>query len=702
MALIPPTLEELKKNEDYEISKNAQGQTVATQKAQEYLKNKQGKEVQKSSYNPAVYTYDAQGKLVSGTVYRLKVDYQKGSRLQQSPVAIQTYSREGDVIKQNVYELQSSKSGTREVVKFMETNVITPQGETIQEKYRNNLTPTQQRYQEERARKIQEAKKNIKPSVQDVRYASYIGSSTPTNPIQRVRISYSQQQEEQPGPQQIPIAQQQEAPNQFGLESISEAQKRNPVVAGEAKITAFIEAKQGTTAGILAGSAFSLYKFGKGFVEGSIAVINPKTYYDLVIAALNPKETREAFYSIGAEIERDPTALAEIAGEIKGFTKTSQAIISKAVRGYASPKTKETPPPATYYQNEPERPIGTGRNPLKTQDLIGGGSQVDLGKKPADLSNPRFGGALQGKVGRGAGTRPALIYIQEEQVRGAVPITTSEAEIQRVVQLRSLAELRAAQGIAKVTYAAQQIVSIGRLANPEEKIATSQQSAQVQKEKTAQITPQVSITKEVQDYEVLQIPTSALLSEQAGKQLTRNRLVVIQSSGLEQIQQTEQATRQESVQVQDLIQEQVSLQQQVQDTKLLSVQVPIATLENKQQRKEDNGLFETFVRRRGRFEIVGRFADPEEAIRAGARIVQGTAAASFKVTGDGSVLEYAAQGLNPSQFRESRREPGVVIERVSQRINTPGELGEITFKGISISRSKGKKKRRGFNVFGGF
>jgi len=103
------------------------------------------------------------------------------------------------------------------------------------------------------------------------------------------------------------------------------------------------------------------------------------------------------------------------------------------------------------------------------------------------------------------------------------------------------------------------------------------------------------------------------------------------------------------------------------------------------------------VRRRGVFQDIGTETTKERAFFKGALIVGTTASASLRVTKGGSPI-FGGQYLNPRQFYKSRKEPGVFIERREKRIKSPGELAEITFKGIATQK---QRRARGFSVFGG-
>lgn len=119
--------------------------------------------------------------------------------------------------------------------------------------------------------------------------------------------------------------------------------------------------------------------------------------------------------------------------------------------------------------------------------------------------------------------------------------------------------------------------------------------------------------------------------------------------------------------------------------------------------KKEQGAdqFNIFVRRRGVFELIGSKETARAALSLGKRVVSQTAAASFKVVpvrGSIDIKGLAANILSPSQFRMSKIEPDVFVERKEKRIKTAGEKREITFKGI-FARQRKSKKRKGFFSF---
>lgn len=107
--------------------------------------------------------------------------------------------------------------------------------------------------------------------------------------------------------------------------------------------------------------------------------------------------------------------------------------------------------------------------------------------------------------------------------------------------------------------------------------------------------------------------------------------------------------------------------------------------------------FVVSVRRSGVFSPVGFFSTPEEAFSKGVKVVSGSAGASFKVSDPkGEVVPFSSFSIG-NRFRPSKTERGVVVERRRYRISSPGELEEITYKGLMSQ--KRKRGGGGFNLF---
>lgn len=91
------------------------------------------------------------------------------------------------------------------------------------------------------------------------------------------------------------------------------------------------------------------------------------------------------------------------------------------------------------------------------------------------------------------------------------------------------------------------------------------------------------------------------------------------------------------------------------------------------------------VKRSGKFQTLsGDFKSVYEATRYAGDFVKGSSAASLRILEDGRVV-------SPSQlagFVPSKKDKDVLVEMNKFRINTPGELQEITFKGQQVLRNK--------------
>lgn len=112
--------------------------------------------------------------------------------------------------------------------------------------------------------------------------------------------------------------------------------------------------------------------------------------------------------------------------------------------------------------------------------------------------------------------------------------------------------------------------------------------------------------------------------------------------------------------------------------------------------KKTKDSFKIFVKSKGKFQEIGQAKSLSEAYSRGAFAVDTSASASFKI--EGGEL-FGESFLPQTRYRRSKRDKNVFVERRQFRIDTPGELGEITAKGIAKSRFKTKKKKGFFSLF---
>jgi hypothetical protein len=169
----------------------------------------------------------------------------------------------------------------------------------------------------------------------------------------------------------------------------------------------------------------------------------------------------------------------------------------------------------------------------------------------------------------------------------------------------------------------------------------------------------------------------------------------VQSSALSQVQGQAAAQAQSQVQVNVQAQAQAQVQRQAQRSvsiqKQIQIQKQITTVKNiygvEPEKEKKAGGFDVFVRKKGVFQKANFGAlGKSQAINFGARIVAGSSAASFKVLASASPAE--PRGNIFTDLSRFYKKGETFIEKNQFRINTPGELSEITFKGLTSARSK--------------
>lgn len=102
------------------------------------------------------------------------------------------------------------------------------------------------------------------------------------------------------------------------------------------------------------------------------------------------------------------------------------------------------------------------------------------------------------------------------------------------------------------------------------------------------------------------------------------------------------------------------------------------------------------VRRRGVFETVFE-GEPGVAFLRGLERARKTPAVSVRLRRGGQTISPALLGLSvPGDFRPSKSEANVLVEKRKKRIDTPGELFGITGKGLSTIASNRNILEGGF------
>lgn len=127
---------------------------------------------------------------------------------------------------------------------------------------------------------------------------------------------------------------------------------------------------------------------------------------------------------------------------------------------------------------------------------------------------------------------------------------------------------------------------------------------------------------------------------------------------------------------------------------------PLKPIWKIQEEKRKTGMmgigFNVFERKRGMLQQINPYSlSKTQAINYGAYKVGSTSTATFIIKPSGkSPRSISTPGADLSQFK---RKENIYTELNKFRINTPGELQEITFKGIATPK---KKKNRRMNIWG--
>jgi len=93
------------------------------------------------------------------------------------------------------------------------------------------------------------------------------------------------------------------------------------------------------------------------------------------------------------------------------------------------------------------------------------------------------------------------------------------------------------------------------------------------------------------------------------------------------------------------------------------------------------------------------------ALSKGAREVEGSAAASFRIKPTSSRPQSRARDTfflrNLQKYRQGKQAKGVYVERDMFRINSPGELRQITARGLASSKAQETAFDRYMKAIGG-
>lgn len=316
----------------------------------------------------------------------------------------------------------------------------------------------------------------------------------------------------------------------------------------------------------------------------------------------------------------------------------------------------------------------------------------ELSKEVKDSPSigPDFGGGTAKATLAAPSTGPANVQIKQQITKAAKTVFTTEIAQERKAAsgILSLTKTVPPKETKKAVIFNTVKVERTKTAPPKEGIVsislTPQKQEQEQKQKTE---AKVSIGSSTR-FGTLNIPRASTKTGQAQKQGQKTK----QDTAQKTIQDTAQITIQDTAQktIQDTA-------QRVDITTGINIQhifkptkgpPPIPNF-NLKFGGSDNlgGLFTAEVRREGKFKSIGLFESEAQAFKRAKLVISTTAAASGRVRKPGG--DFSRVNLFPtSQFRLSKTEASVFVEKREKRIKSKGELFEITFKGIQAQRNK--------------
>ena len=344
---------------------------------------------------------------------------------------------------------------------------------------------------------------------------------------------------------------------------------------------------------------------------------------------------------------------------------------------------------------ERETPIGT-LNDVSVSSLDSGGVSF-RGGSVGDVANqftrvqPRKANRITGNVAGGSTTQSTRVVASQDAATQLSDLVKRSVQQTNTVRAKATST-RAGAGASVVNVNAQSSQTPASVVVPQVKVTS----------KGVTVTPPKQKKNQVQVAGVSTTPRS--------RSATATGLAQVSGSG------TKQNTKQDSDQ--DVVaatrtsqtQQQLTVQQTAQSA---AVATPVVSFvpnrlntppvklrrapELKRRRQQGLASFDVLVRRGGKFRRVNNagltFGD---ALRLGRSSVGSTSSASFKLVNRSGGVVDVSKGLarlGPS-FRLSKRDSSVFVERSGFRINTPGELSEITFKEKKRRKKNASKKKR--------
>lgn len=183
---------------------------------------------------------------------------------------------------------------------------------------------------------------------------------------------------------------------------------------------------------------------------------------------------------------------------------------------------------------------------------------------------------------------------------------------------------------------------------------------------------------------------SDIKQEQIPEDTVKSAVIQIQEQRAGQRQRQEQRQQQRQEQIQAL-----KLETRYRLTSKAVIDTPFTPrpriIGDTGKKRGKTGLFAVEVKKRGFFKPFGVYASPQDAIIRGREEVRRSASASFRVrplNRDADISSLASNLLPYNEFRKSKVDPNIYVQRRERRISSAGEKREITYRGISFLRGK--------------
>ncbi len=112
-------------------------------------------------------------------------------------------------------------------------------------------------------------------------------------------------------------------------------------------------------------------------------------------------------------------------------------------------------------------------------------------------------------------------------------------------------------------------------------------------------------------------------------------------------------------------------------------------------RRKEKVVFTPEVKRKGKWVALGKFKKAKRAAAFGKQEALDTAVASVRLKSNGKIIP-----LEPSKlFRKSKSDPGVIVQKKTKRIQSPGEKAEISLIGSRAAKARRVRVSKSKTIF---